>query len=110
MATSTSGFFTSFFSTLSSFGGWVWATPKKIAELFSWFGSKKMNFPDTEQGRRLQQALTPDSPIDKTAQTWAYASFGTKAAVLAGGILAFTLLGLALGASLEAGWCGCSGQ
>lgn len=100
MATSTSGFFSSFISTMSSFGRWVWAVPQKLVEIFSWFGSKKMDFPDTEQGRRLQQALRPDSLFDKAAQSWAHASFWTKGAVLAGTTLVFGLLGLAFGGSI----------
>lgn len=59
-----------------------------------------MDFPDTEQGHRLQQALRPDSLFDKVAQSWAYASFLTKGAVLAGSTLVFGLLGLGFGASI----------
>lgn len=100
MATSTGGYFSSFISTVASFGRFVWDASKKLSEVFSWFSSKKRDIPDTEQGRRLQQALLPDSLFDKLGQTWAYASFWTKGAVLAGTTLVFGLLGLAFGASI----------
>ncbi len=100
MATSASETFSSFISAVASFGRWIWAAPKKLVEGFSWFSSKKMDIPDTEQGRRLKQALLPDSLFDKVAQTWAYASFWTKGAVLGGTTLVFGLLGLVFGASI----------
>lgn len=99
MIPSMSGFF-SLMSTLSSLGRWVWAAYEKLEAVLSSFRSKKRDFPDTEQGRRLQQALRPDSLINKVAHTWAYASLWTKSGVLAGTTLVCGLLGLAFGASL----------
>ena len=100
MATSTDGIFSSFLNSMRVFGSWVWAAPQKVVEGFSWFSSKKRDVPDTEQGRALHKALEPTSSLDKLAQTWAYASFWTKGAVLAGTTLFFGLLGLAFGASV----------
>lgn len=87
----------SFLSKLYSMGRMVWSAPKKVVDGFSWFSSKKIEFPDTEQGRRLQKALEPESDIDKVAQAWAYASFWTKTTVLSGIPLLFLGLGVALG-------------
>lgn len=100
MATSANGVFPSFLNSMRAFGGWVWAAPQKVVEGFSWFSSKKRDVPDTEQGRALQKSLEPTSSLDKLAQTWAYASFWTKGAVLAGATLFVGLLGLAFGASV----------
>ncbi|WP_298627078.1 hypothetical protein [uncultured Legionella sp.] len=100
MATSIDGFFSTVINGIYVFGSWVSSVPKAIAEVFSWFNSKKMDIPDTEQGKRLKQALLPNSSVDSLAQTWAYASFWTKGAVLIGATLAFGVLGIAFGASI----------
>lgn len=100
MATSIESYFSSFINGMYVFGGWMSAVPKAIADGFSWFHSKKMDIPDTEQGQRLKEALQPESSLDKLAQTWAHASFWTKGALFVGAALVFGVLGLAFGASV----------
>ncbi len=99
MATSDS-FFSLVFNGISVFGGWLSAVPKAIADAFSWFHSKKIDIPDTEQGKRLKKALQPNSLMDKLAQTWAHASFWTKGAVLVGASLVFGVVGIAFSAPI----------
>lgn len=99
MTTSTDGFFSSLTQALYTLGRFMWALPKTLSSGFAWFASKKIEFPNTDEGRRLKSALAPQSTFDTLAQAWAHASFWTKGAGLMGSSLLFGLFGLAFGAS-----------
>lgn len=81
---------------------WLWAIPNALYQGFAWFSSKRIDWPDTEEGRLMRDAVRPNSWFDKSTTLWVESPFWIKVGALTLFSVMGGLLGLFVGAPVLA--------